>query len=961
VINSLQGVTNTYLSAEQSASVFTEELRKQEAQAQKTARANQEAINKQLGVTNTYLSAEQSASVFTEELRKQEAQILKTARANQEAKDKIAKAEAAVTAKLQQESDRREKLRVKETTRAEKEAQKLVDANDKIIASEIKRRAEEDKKAATYAQNFQAQIGPNLGLGAQGISAGDSASAFGAGIEELRLKYDQIYASSQLYERSLAELNTAHLLGILSENKHKASVESLNQEYQNFQNGIRQVGNRFVQHSNQTSDGMNRMGVAAQQTGYQVSDFIVQVQGGTNPLVAFSQQMTQMAGLLYLLPPALQATTIPLLGFKIALSTAFAGVTILIPLLTALAMAFFNSGEEAKAAADGPIKDAEDRIRSLDSALKDYLLTKKAASLGVTKDELISSTGLDEAIAALDAADKKLKQAQENASRRSATGFAPGVSTGAALYNLLTLSNAEGDLLAAQEARTKAAETLRLVEERMAVVYQKQHDILSDTFDLEEARIKLGEGSFAFKKLEAEADRKNYEERLRSSGDLNDAEIADLVLIYQSQQDMLALRKSEVVVAENQRNADRARAQERLAAEQTYQAAIDKTVAKSQYWTDQAKAAERQAVAVDYIVKNLQLLGAKKDAEGFNKAMEDALAAGVKFSLVDLSSIVALAARNGWDLAGALQAAYAAATQKAPAAASVLMGGGGRPEVNLNDMQYRGAVIKGRVAINQKAAADAAAAGTQGGTGPTEATQTAIEKLQEQLAVERELIGTSEAYQKVRQALGEEFSTTSPQVIAGLVAQATQVERLIDLEEQRMKTMDTVKSAMSDTLMSIADGTIKTTSQVRDAFKAMASDIIKDLYRVYVVEQLVNSITGFFAPPKAPVGSVPRLSQAQPRAAGGSMMANTAYMVGEKGPELVIPRHSGTVVNAKQTANAIGGGGSITVQNNITVTGSDAAMVRTEVAKMIPQITNATKAAVLDAKQRGGQFAAAFR
>jgi phage-related minor tail protein len=91
------------------------------------------------------------------------------------------------------------------------------------------------------------------------------------------------------------------------------------------------------------------------------------------------------------------------------------------------------------------------------------------------------------------------------------------------------------------------------------------------------------------------------------------------------------------------------------------------------------------------------------------------------------------------------------------------------------------------------------------------------------------------------------------------------------------------------------------------------------------------------------------------------MMANTAYMVGEKGPELVIPRHSGTVVNAKQTASAIGGGGNFTQNLSINVTGSDAAMVRTEVAKMIPQITNATKAAVLDAKQRGGQFAAAFR
>jgi hypothetical protein len=35
-------------------------------------------------------------------------------------------------------------------------------------------------------------------------------------------------------------------------------------------------------------------------------------------------------------------------------------------------------------------------------------------------------------------------------------------------------------------------------------------------------------------------------------------------------------------------------------------------------------------------------------------------------------------------------------------------------------------------------------------------------------------------------------------------------------------------------------------------------------------------------------------------------------------------------------------------------------MVRAEVAKMIPQITNATKAAVIDARLRGGQMKAAF-
>ena len=47
--------------------------------------------------------------------------------------------------------------------------------------------------------------------------------------------------------------------------------------------------------------------------------------------------------------------------------------------------------------------------------------------------------------------------------------------------------------------------------------------------------------------------------------------------------------------------------------------------------------------------------------------------------------------------------------------------------------------------------------------------------------------------------------------------------------------------------------------------------------------------------------------------------------------------------------------------NNINVTGgSDPAAIRAEVAKLMPQITSATKSAVIDARRRGGQMKAAF-
>jgi hypothetical protein len=54
---------------------------------------------------------------------------------------------------------------------------------------------------------------------------------------------------------------------------------------------------------NQMATGMNvsgkagrRMELQFQQAGYQIQDFIVQVQGGVNPLIAFSQQGSQLAG-----------------------------------------------------------------------------------------------------------------------------------------------------------------------------------------------------------------------------------------------------------------------------------------------------------------------------------------------------------------------------------------------------------------------------------------------------------------------------------------------------------------------------------------------------------------------------------------------------------------------------------------------------------------------------------------
>jgi hypothetical protein len=72
---------------------------------------------------------------------------------------------------------------------------------------------------------------------------------------------------------------------------------------------------RYSRAAQQSMQGANRFGMVSQQVGYQVGDFFVQVQSGTNALTAFGQQATQLAGLL----PGLAGAIV---GIGVSLGTA---------------------------------------------------------------------------------------------------------------------------------------------------------------------------------------------------------------------------------------------------------------------------------------------------------------------------------------------------------------------------------------------------------------------------------------------------------------------------------------------------------------------------------------------------------------------------------------------------------------------------------------------------------------
>lgn len=101
------------------------------------------------------------------------------------------------------------------------------------------------------------------------------------------------------------------------------------------------------------------------------------------------------------------------------------------------------------------------------------------------------------------------------------------------------------------------------------------------------------------------------------------------------------------------------------------------------------------------------------------------------------------------------------------------------------------------------------------------------------------------------------------------------------------------------------------------SFKDLARSIIQDLIRIQLQAQMTSifkSIVGLIFPSTGGLttGDFARMDRASFKADGGPVSGNTPYVVGERGPELFVPRSSGTIV----PNHALGGGGVTNVTNN---------------------------------------------
>jgi len=247
-----------------------------------------------------------------------------------------------------------------------------------------------------------------------------------------------------------------------------------------------------------------------------------------------------------------------------------------------------------------------------------------------------------------------------------------------------------------------------------------------------------------------------------------------------------------------------------------------------------------------------------------------------------------------------------------------------------------------------------------------EKKQKDTELLEKDALAMRMLINPTIQYEQTLKRIGEAFDKdllSQPEKIM-LIKKA-----FSDLVATMNKPLDKLRSDMFDGMDELYDKTHEVTSVANDmgfafasafesavlngekagnAMKALGRDILQVFLRLAVTNQIINAIFGASGLGLGGKGFQP-LPTIGTRANGGPVSAGSPYLVGERGPELFVPKGSGTVM-----PNGAGGT-SVNITYNIA-----SGVSRSDLAPILEQQRKLLKAEIPDMVRRGGGYRAAF-
>ena len=677
---------------------------------------------------------------------------------------------------------------------------------------------------------------------------------------------------------------------------------------------------------------MNTFNMRLQQGGYQLQDFVVQLQSGTSFFTAFGQQGSQFAGIF-----GPQGAVI---GAIIAIGSAVGG----------MGYKMLTASED--------VKTLQEKIEDLETATSDYAdalsgLTMPVDAFGNVIDQVAGK------VSALSQAMLEIKQIKFEESLKAVTNLLPAFEssplgrgmTGMEAKNIFDLFPEIKQTQSAGPAAVTAAKFGTLIgkameaegiEEQAAAFEAIRQSVieLAGPFEkMDKKQRQFYESVIAAQNqiqqvIEANeaANAKIEDEKQRKLDKLNKARFAAIMAAYAAGKKLEEKRKKEIEQEEaNQKRLDAAG--DKAILERQAKAELDLFKANAAYEREQKEldAAGDLAILENQARAERELNDANSKYEGEQNAIRQK-------ELDELNDKIE-------EMAERLSIPFAAALgliRQAKEEATVGLDAFGGP----GSFKYGGSqTFKPDPEKIKKA------------------QKSDLQILKEQLQLEDALLGKTEARQRVIQALGVKFVEDNPKTVAGLEAQITANENLLRIEEERKRMNDLVTDSMENGLMAMADGT----KTVSDAFRDMAREIIAELYRILVVQQMVNAAKSFFGFPFADGGAFSGGSQIQAYANGGVVGSPTLFPMaggktgpmGEAGPEAIMPLKRGA--NGKLGVQMEGGGGDNVVINqsfNFQANGDDS--VKKIIAQAAPQIAQMTKNSMLNDRRRGGTTKAVF-
>jgi hypothetical protein len=739
-------------------------------------------------------------------------------------------------------------------------------------------------------------------------------------------------------------LDSAVNSGKINHQKYSKMVNELNVQetmlYKNLGKATNAVGQqsaamgsaaqnakKFADAQRLAGKGTNKFGMYAQQVGYQVGDFFVQVQSGTSALVAFGQQGTQLAGLL----PGVAGAVI---GIGLSLGTML--------LKTFL--------------------DTRDAGKQLEESIK---------AVGEALDDLSSATGMLESTlgAPLGKATAQLQnyllllrkvRAQETFKEVSISfnQLLKDIGEGAEKYagNAKHLLKVQSDLAEvikgtpqqprivenASDVAALGNDLLAFSEKHGSVMAKRIQDILLETGLIKVMADELN--TLADDQKKAGDEHNNY---LKVYNDNLDAQLDLQMRQYDEQLKIDALRDKENFRLDQE--ITHAKYLNKFQMDKKEIAISLADIARINY---ELSLKERQFTATEIadLMKKYDLLQAEKaENDRILELQKEKLKAQKELN----KEVEKLAERLSIPFQRALEL-----IRQAKAEATVGLDAFGGP----------GSFKHGGIqTYTPESLKDGKGAKPTTMEGPIKALERQIELSKALFGLEGDARRKQEVYMQLKfQNQDADIKAKESQLRSLSELVAEEERRTKVFEEQREvqeEVADTIANSMGDALTSIVDGT----KSVSDAFKDMARAIIAELYQIYVVKQITGLISAAILPqvPNAN-GNAFSGGNIVPYADGGVVGSPTTFpmaggrtgLMGEAGPEAIMPLKRGK--NGKLGVQAEGGSGDVIIHQNFNFTANGDESVKKIIAQQAPAIASMTKKQILDDRRRGGQMKQAF-